>query len=90
MLIFTHLDERPEWLDANEPSPLEQVEEEAERILGPRFETYRETTDESRLPVPQGGRDHCGAGNAGYRIQSSDSELCVEGGSLHASRNLRA
>ena len=54
MLIFTHLDERPEWLDANEPSPLEQVEDEAQRILGPRLETYR-TTDESRLPVPREG-----------------------------------
>jgi len=28
MLVFTHLDERPEWLDPNEPSPIEQVEEE--------------------------------------------------------------
>src|SRR5271165_353422 len=55
MLIFTHLDERPEWLDANEPSPLEQVEDEAQRILGPRLETYRKTTDESLLAVPREG-----------------------------------
>lgn len=55
MLIFTHLDERPEWLDANERSPLEQVEDEAQRILGPGLETYRKTTDESRLAVSREG-----------------------------------
>ena len=55
MLIFTHLDERPEWLDANEPSPMEQVEDEAERMLGPRHQSYRKTTDESRLAIPREG-----------------------------------
>jgi len=55
MLVFTHLDERPEWLDPNEPSPIEQVEEEAERILGPLHESYRKTTDDSRLEVPREG-----------------------------------
>ena len=55
MLIFTHLDERPEWLDANEPSPIEEVEDEAQRILGPRHESYRKTTDDSRLAVPREG-----------------------------------
>jgi len=55
MLIFTHLDERPEWLDANELSPLEQVEDEAQRILGPSLETYRKTADESLLAVPREG-----------------------------------
>jgi TIR domain len=55
MLIFTHLDERPEWLDASEPSPLEEVQDEAQRILGPRLETYRKTTEESRLAVPREG-----------------------------------
>jgi uncharacterized protein YegL len=53
MLIFTHLDERPEWLDANEPSPIEEVEDEAQRILGDRLESYRKTTEESRLAVPR-------------------------------------
>jgi TIR domain-containing protein len=55
MLIFTHLDERPPWLDAGQPSPLEEVEDEAQRILGPRLETYRKTTEESRLAVPRQG-----------------------------------
>jgi hypothetical protein len=55
MLIFTHLDERPEWLDADEPSPIEEVEDEAQRILGPRLESYRKTTEESRLAVPREG-----------------------------------
>jgi serine/threonine protein kinase len=55
MLIFAHLDERPEWLDANEPSPIEEVEDEARRILGDRVESYRKTTEESRLPVPREG-----------------------------------
>ena len=55
MLIFTHLDERPAWLDASEPSPLEEVQDEAQRILGPRLETYRKTTEESRLAVPREG-----------------------------------
>jgi hypothetical protein len=53
MLIFTHLDERPEWLDANEPSPIEEVEDEARRILGARPENYGKTTQESRLPLPR-------------------------------------
>jgi TIR domain len=55
MLIFTHLDERPEWLDASEPSPIEGVEDEAQRMLGPRLETYRKTTEESRLAIPREG-----------------------------------
>ena len=55
MLIFTHLDERPEWLNADEPSPIEEVEDEAQRILGPRLESYRKTTEESRLAVPREG-----------------------------------
>jgi formylglycine-generating enzyme required for sulfatase activity len=55
MLIFSHLDERPEWLDTSEPSPLEEVQEEAQRILGHRLETYRKTTEESRLAIPREG-----------------------------------
>jgi serine/threonine protein kinase len=55
MLIFTHLDERPEWLDVNEAPPLEQVEDEAHRILGDRLESYRKITEESRLTVRREG-----------------------------------
>jgi hypothetical protein len=32
MLIFTHLNKRPEWLAASEPSPFEQIEDEAEDL----------------------------------------------------------
>jgi hypothetical protein len=35
-----------------ELSPIEEVEDESERILGPRRETYRKTTGDSRFAVP--------------------------------------
>ena len=37
------------------PLPMEQVEDEPERMLGPLHESYRKTTDESRLTIPRKG-----------------------------------
>lgn len=55
MLVFAHLEDRPAWLDEDELSPLEELEKQAERMLGSQIEDYRRSTDDSRLVVPRDG-----------------------------------
>lgn len=55
MLVFAHLNDRPDWLEDNEMGPIEEMEQEAARILGSKIEDYRSTTSDSSLAIPQDG-----------------------------------
>ena len=55
MLIFAHLDDRPNWLDDDELGPIEEMELEAARILGSKIEDYRPTTSDSSVAIPEDG-----------------------------------
>jgi len=55
MLVFAHLDDRPDWLDDDELGPIEEMELEAERMLGSKIEDYRPTTSDSSVAIPEDG-----------------------------------
>lgn len=55
MLVFAHLEDRPDWLDKNELDPQQQVEAEARQTLGDRITEYKQSTDDSRVAVPRDG-----------------------------------
>jgi len=55
MLVFAHLDERPDWLDQDERDPIEEMAAQAAQILGLTIEDYRHTTEDSGSPIPQEG-----------------------------------
>jgi TIR domain/Caspase domain len=52
LLVFTHLDGLDET-EPDEPSPTEQMEEQARQMLGPDFPSYRDTGSESRYRIPR-------------------------------------
>ena len=55
MLVFAHLDERPQWLDADEDAPIEEMERQAAQILGTDLEDYRHSMDDARSAIPRDG-----------------------------------
>lgn len=55
LLAFAHLGERPADAREEEPDPLEEVKRQASQILGEQAQVYKETTQESRQPVPRHG-----------------------------------
>lgn len=55
MLVFAHLDERPEWMDEDERAPIEEMEAQARQILGDRINEYRNSTADSVLAIPRNG-----------------------------------
>ncbi|MBC8086119.1 MAG: TIR domain-containing protein, partial [Phycisphaerae bacterium] len=55
MLVFAHLDDRPAWMEDDERAPIEEMQAQAEHILGDRARDYRDSTSDSRLAVPRDG-----------------------------------
>jgi serine/threonine protein kinase len=54
MLVFTHLATKPADAPADAPDPLEEVERQAEQVLGPsRAREYQSTTQDSSQAVPR-------------------------------------
>lgn len=56
LLAFAHLAELPPDADVNEPDPLEEVERQAKQVLGPDFQAYGKTTQDSTSAVPRQGQ----------------------------------
>jgi pSer/pThr/pTyr-binding forkhead associated (FHA) protein len=55
LLAFAHLDELPADAAPDEPDPIEEVERQAEQLLGEKLGAYRQTTHVSRAAVPREG-----------------------------------
>jgi len=52
LLAFAHLSELPEDAPADEPDPLEEVKEQARRVLGDLASSYADIKQDSRYAVP--------------------------------------
>jgi TIR domain-containing protein len=52
LLAFAHLAELPEDAPADEPDPLEEVKEQARRVLGGLVDKYADVKQDSRYAVP--------------------------------------
>ncbi|MEO7363093.1 MAG: TIR domain-containing protein [Gemmatimonadaceae bacterium] len=55
LLVFAHLEDRPDWLSEDERAPFEEVQAQAQQILGKTFDAYKHSTDDSRVAVPRDG-----------------------------------
>jgi len=55
VLAFAHLSKRRADAAADEPDPIEEMKDQAARILGKQRDDYRDAKDPSRQPVPRGG-----------------------------------
>jgi TIR domain/Domain of unknown function (DUF4062) len=55
MLVFAHLDDRPDWLDDDELGPIEEMQQEAARILGSKSDDYGSITSDSSAGIPEDG-----------------------------------
>jgi len=53
LLVFTHLDDKPTDAPADSPHPIEEVQNQAERILGERASDYNQVTKDSRMEIPR-------------------------------------
>lgn len=55
LLAFAHLSERRPDASENEPDPIEEVQRQAQRLLGERIEGYQKTVQDSSQAVPREG-----------------------------------
>jgi len=55
LLAFAHLSERPLNAPADEPDPIEEVERQAQQILGEQTAAYQDLTQDSTQPIPREG-----------------------------------
>ncbi len=55
VLAFAHLSKRRADAPEDEPDPIEQMKDQAARVLGIQRDDYGEVKDSSRQPVPRGG-----------------------------------
>jgi hypothetical protein len=55
LLAFAHLAERRSDAPKNEPDPLEEVQRQAEQLLGERIDDYQKTIQDSSQAIPREG-----------------------------------
>ena len=55
LLAFAHLSKRRADAAADEPDPIEEMKEQAARILGKQREDYTDVNEPSRQEIPRGG-----------------------------------
>ena len=85
-LAFAHLAERPAEALPNEPDPLEEVQRQAEQILGQRAEDYADVRQDSGESVPREGELTFLPVVPGVEFESAPALFCVARG--RASRGI--
>ena len=55
LLAFAHLSERPPDADRSEPDPVQEVQRQARMVLGRDADSFKATTQDSRVAVPREG-----------------------------------